>query len=141
MNDKVYAGDKSPEETWEILASEPHAMLVDCRTEAEWAFVGFPILDELDKPVLFIEWLAYPSMAPNPSFVPAVAAEIPDKDTAILFLCRSGQRSQAAAAALTAAGYSKCFNVLEGFEGDKDDTGHRGQIAGWKARGLPWRQK
>ena len=63
-----------------------------------------------------------------------------DEDTTILFLCRSGQRSIGAAIALTEAGYGKSYNVLEGFEGNKDDAGHRGRTGGWKVAGLPWTQ-
>ena len=141
MTDHPYAGDRTPLETWEILKMEPRSVLVDCRTEAEWAFVGFPVLDSIEKQPLFIEWLAYPSMAANPVFVDAVSAEVPDKDAPILFLCRSGQRSQAAAAAMTQAGYTACYNILEGFEGDKDESSCRGNIGGWKMRGLPWKHK
>lgn len=141
MTEPVYAGDKTPEEAWALLQSDERAVLIDCRTEAEWSFVGFPVLDELDKSALFIEWLSYPAMTKNPAFVPTVTAEVDDKDAPLLFLCRSGQRSQAAAAALTAAGYNACFNILEGFEGDKDAADHRGTIGGWRYRGLPWRNK
>ncbi|MEQ8666988.1 MAG: rhodanese-like domain-containing protein [Rhodospirillales bacterium] len=141
MSDHDYAGDRTPQQTWDILEKEPRAVLVDCRTEAEWAFVGFPVLDAIDKQPLFVEWLSYPAMKPNPVFVDAVSAEVPEKDAPILFLCRSGQRSQAAAAALTKAGYTACYNILEGFEGDKDASGCRGTLGGWKMRGLPWKQK
>jgi rhodanese-related sulfurtransferase len=58
----------------------------------------------------------------------------------ILFICRSGGRSRAAAAALTAAGYRRCYNVAEGFEGNPDPERHRGKTGGWKAAGLPWVQ-
>ena len=30
---------------------------------------------------------------------------------------------------------------LDGFEGAVDPEGHRGTTAGWKASGLPWRQR
>jgi rhodanese-related sulfurtransferase len=63
-----------------------------------------------------------------------------DKDTPLLFLCRSGGRSHAAAAALAAAGFTRCYNVLEGFEGDKDASGQRNRVGGWRAAGLPWQQ-
>lgn len=141
MTAKQYAGDMAPEEAWALLGSDPKAVLVDCRTKAEWTFVGIPVLDEINKSALFVEWLEYPSMSPNPAFVSAVTAEAADKDAPVLFLCRSGQRSQAAAAALTSAGYTACFNILEGFEGDKDGAGCRGSVGGWRCRGLPWRNK
>ena len=80
-------------------------------------------------------------MAVNPVFVEQVQNVAPDPSAPLLFLCRSGQRSQVAAAALTAAGHSACYNVLEGFEGGKDDAGHRGTVGGWKVRGLPWKQR
>jgi len=59
----------------------------------------------------------------------------------IHFLCRSGARSMAAAQAAQAAGFPQVFNVAEGFEGNPDAEGHRGVVAGWKAEGLPWRQR
>jgi len=141
MSDHDYAGDRTPEQTWDILENEPRAVLVDCRTSAEWEFVGVPILEQLGKDVVFEEWVSYPGMNRNPGFVDAVKARVPETDTPILFLCRSGQRSQAAAAALTQEGYSACYNILEGFEGDKDTDGCRGGVGGWRQRGLPWRNK
>jgi rhodanese-related sulfurtransferase len=57
----------------------------------------------------------------------------------VLFLCRSGVRSAAAAEAAARAGYAHAYNVTEGFEGPLDADGHRG-VSGWKAAGLPWRQ-
>ena len=57
----------------------------------------------------------------------------------MIFLCRSGARSISAAEAATAAGIAPSYNVLEGFEGQLDETGHRG-VTGWRAEGLPWKQ-
>jgi rhodanese-related sulfurtransferase len=83
-------------------------------------------------------------MQPNPGFIAqtsqALDAAGADTQTPIVFLCRSGARSRAAAAAMTKAGYQKAFNIASGFEGDLDDTRHRGAISGWKAAGLPWQQ-
>jgi len=72
--------------------------------------------------------------------VSTLGSAIADKDAPLLFLCRSGARSAAAAKAMTAAGYSTCLNVADGFEGPLDANGKRGSAAGWKATGLPWRQ-
>ena len=58
----------------------------------------------------------------------------------MLFICRSGARSAAAASAMTQAGYTSCWNVAQGFEGDRDAVGHRASVGGWKAAGLPWVQ-
>jgi len=57
-----------------------------------------------------------------------------------MFICRSGHRSHRAAALATEAGYPDCYNVLEGFEGDRDARGQRGKVGGWRAAGLPWQQ-
>ncbi|NMM43524.1 rhodanese-like domain-containing protein [Rhodospirillaceae bacterium KN72] len=136
-----YTGDVTPSEAWEILEKETDALLVDVRTAAEWQFVGVPVLDGLGKEAILVEWIKFPGGAPNGDFVAQVKSAIPDgTDPAILFLCRSGQRSMGAAAALTQAGFSRCYNILDGFEGNKDADGHRGKTGGWKVAGLPWAQ-
>jgi rhodanese-related sulfurtransferase len=136
-----YAGDLSVEETWALLEKDPKAQLIDVRTVAEWNFVGLPDLSALGKPVHRIEWQSFPSMQPNPNFL-ADAAQVmgEDKSAPVVFLCRSGARSRAAAMALTRAGFTGAFNIANGFEGAVDAEGHRGAIDGWKAAGLPWRQ-
>lgn len=140
-SDIEYAGDVTAQEAWALLTQTPAAQLVDVRTAAEWAFVGLPDLSALDRPVHRVAWQTFPTMALNPDFLgEAVAAVGTDKDVPVLFLCRSGARSRAAAIALTKAGYSKAFNIAGGFEGDIDPSRHRGRINGWKAQGLPWVQ-
>ncbi len=127
-----------------MLNGNPKAQLVDVRTVAEWNFVGIPDLSGLARKVHFVEWQQFPSMAPNSDFVTetasALAAAGVEKDTPVLFLCRSGGRSRAAAIAMARAGYSGAFNVAGGFEGDLDAERHRGSNNGWKASGLPWKQ-
>lgn len=135
-----YAGDVNPEQAYEALQKDPKAVLVDCRTKPEWSFVGVPTLEDAGKQVVFVEWVHYPDLDANDNFVDQVQKQVPDKDTPLYFICRSGQRSLAAAVAMTEAGYEKCFNVAEGFEGGHDDNQHRGSVAGWKVRGLPWCQ-
>jgi len=135
-----YAGDLTPAETWDLLAAEPGAVLIDVRTDAEWNYVGVTDLAALGKKQINISWLTFPGNVKNENFVAEVRTAIPNPDTTILFLCRSGQRSAIAAKAMTEAGYSKCFNIAEGFEGDKDEAGHRGTKNGWKLRGLAWKQ-
>ena len=138
-----YAGDLSPQETWERLSREGEAQLIDVRTIAEWSFVGIPDLAPLQRQALLCEWQRFPPAA-NPGFVREAAEAL--KDTSyrpgapLFFLCRSGARSRAAAIAMTAAGYGPCFNISEGFEGALDGERHRGSAAGWKATGLPWIQ-
>ena len=136
----TYAGDITVQEAWKTLESDPGAILVDVRTDAEWTYVGLPDLSRLGKRVQPISWVLFPDMSPNMSFVQELEACQPEKDAPIIFLCRSGVRSIAAAEAATKAGYAKCYNVLEGFEGNKDGEGHRGRTGGWKAANLEWVQ-
>lgn len=134
-----YAGDISVRDAWERLATEHKTVLVDCRTRAEWSFVGVPDVSSLGKQTVFVEWVDYPNGAPNPRFVDELReAGIADDDE-VLFLCRSGQRSIGAAQAATAAGIVAAYNILDGFEGGVDGSGHRG-ARGWRAEDLPWRQ-
>lgn len=139
-----YAGDVESSQAWDLLINDPAAQLVDVRTVAEWNFVGLPDLSPLGRAVHRIEWQAYPTMQINPNFVAAVSEAVgaagAGPETPLLFLCRSGARSRAAAVAVTRAGFKKAFNIIGGFEGDLDPQGQRGRINGWKATGLPWRQ-
>jgi len=138
-----YAGDLSSRETWERLAKEPEAQLVDVRTIAEWNFIGVPDLGALARQPLLCEWQHFPP-APNPAFVAEVTQALGGTQhrpgAALFFLCRSGARSRAAAIAMTKAGFGPCFNVADGFEGALDAKRHRGITGGWKAVGLPWIQ-
>ena len=139
-----YAGDLELRAAWDLLAKDAQAQLVDVRTVAEWNFVGLPDLSPLGREPHRIEWQSYPSMQINSHFVADAAERLQaagaGPDTSVLFLCRSGARSRAAAVAMTRAGFQKAFNIAGGFEGDLDDEGHRGRVNGWKALGLPWRQ-
>jgi len=134
----------TPEEAWQSLAKEPGAALVDVRTVAEWNYVGLPDLSSLRAPLLRVEWQSFPSGAVNASFVDTLEESLQSsgvgKDSPLFFICRSGARSASAAAAMTAAGYSQCYNVAGGFEGGRDGQGHRGTVEGWKAADLPWVQ-
>lgn len=139
-----YAGDITPKEALALLKSDPKAQLVDVRSAAEWTFVGVPDLSSLQRKPILVEWQVFPGMGRNAEFDQAVAerlkAEGVTASTPITFLCRSGARSKAAAIAMTAQGFTKCFNVAGGFEGDVDAERHRGGTNGWKADGLPWVQ-
>lgn len=134
------AGDLTPEQAWELLAADPAAAMIDCRTDAEFAFVGLCDLSALGKEPARIPWKHWPDMALNPDFTDAVRRAFPDTSAPLLFLCRSGVRSRDAAVALTQAGYARCCNIQGGFEGDCDAAGRRGAVNGWKCAGLPWRQ-
>jgi rhodanese-related sulfurtransferase len=140
----AYAGDLDPREAWALLAENRAARLIDVRTAAEWSFVGIPDLSSLGHDLWRIEWQSYPGMGLNPNFTAEVEAALEraggDCSTPLLFLCRTGGRSQAAAMTMTQAGFSRAYNIAQGFEGDLDEARHRGSLSGWKATGLPWRQ-
>ena len=128
-----YEGALLPVEAQTILQKLPNAKLVDVRSRAELAFVG-RVPGSIE-----IEWKSYPSMLPNPKFLEQLKQQVP-ADAVVMFLCRSGGRSHDTAVAATQAGYRDAFNVLEGFEGERDAGGHRNTVGGWRARGLPWTQ-
>lgn len=136
-----YAGDLTPQESWEILQSNPKAVLVDVRTRAEWNFVGVPDTGDASRPTIFVEWTTFPDGEPNHRFVQELleAGIEPSAEAPVIFICRSGQRSIGAAVAATEAGIGPSYNMLDGFEGGLDEDGHRGH-EGWKAVGLPWHQ-
>ena len=137
----AYAGDVTAQQAWDQLSSDRRSVLVDVRTPAEWSYVGVPELSPLGKTLVRVFWQGYPGMALNPRFADELARAGVSKDDPIFFLCRSGARSRAAAEAMTALGYKRCYNVADGFEGPRDGDGHRGRMAGWKASGLPWTQE
>lgn len=144
LTDSVKIEDVPAAETWARLKADEKAVLVDVRTRAEWTFVGTPDLSTLGKRVITVEWQTFPESRVDPDFVERLCQLLEgsgiSKNTEVFFLCRSGARSRAAAAAMADAGYSLCRNVEDGFEGPLDAAQKRGHVAGWKAAGLPWRQ-
>jgi rhodanese-related sulfurtransferase len=136
----LYAGDISPTEAWNQLHTNEGAQLVDVRTQAEWAFSGVPSLDSLGRTVKTISWKLYPNFEVNARFIEQLEQAVPDKTAPLYFLCKTGGRSTDAAIAATEAGYSACYNIEGGFEGDLNTKHQRGQVNGWKASRLPWQQ-
>ncbi|WP_186241411.1 rhodanese-like domain-containing protein [Mycobacterium simulans] len=135
-----YAGDITPLEAWKMLSDNPEAVLVDVRTDAEWRFVGVPDLSSLGRQVVFIEWNTSDGKH-NDNFLADLRGRISAgaEERPVIFLCRSGNRSIGAAEVATAGGIAPSYNVLDGFEGQLDAHGHRGET-GWRAVGLPWKQ-
>jgi rhodanese-related sulfurtransferase len=133
--DQPYAGAVTPHEAYELLQANPTAKLVDVRTNAERYWVGQVALPASQHAA--IEWSSWPGGAQNQDFAVQLG-EVAGKDDVLLFLCRSGVRSRHAAKLATEQGYTNAFNILEGFEGDKDDAGHRNSLGGWCKAGLPW---
>ena len=126
-----YAGALTPAEAHALM--QAGARLVDVRTKPELLYVG-----RVPGSVL-VEWQTYPGNVQNPKFLQQLAEAVEPGET-LMFLCRSGNRSHGAASAATQAGWRESYNVLEGFEGDKDANGHRGTVGGWRKAGLPWVQ-
>lgn len=130
----------SPEQGWALLNEVPGAKLVDVRTRPEWLYVGVPDLHSTSATLLQISWHIFPEMKTNEAFAEELRHATSQEDV-LIFVCRSGGRSLAAARAATAAGFSRSYSLRGGFEGPIDDQGHRGTVAGWKFAGLPWRQQ
>ena len=129
----AYEGALTPAEAHELLLATPRARLIDVRTRAELDWVGrVPGAVE-------IEWMLYPGNEPNAHFLAQFKRQV-DPEALVMFLCRSGARSNAAASLAAASGYTNAYNILEGFEGDKDARGHRNKVGGWRHAGLPWIQ-
>jgi len=128
-----YEGALLPGEAYQIWQEATNASMVDVRTRAEWDWVGrIPGAVE-------IEFRTYPGNNLNQSFLRELEQKV-SKDALVMFVCRSGGRSHHTAALATQSGYAACYNVLEGFEGDRDTAGHRNVMGGWRAAGLPWVQ-
>ena len=127
-----YAGGVSPQLAW-ALASAGVAQLVDVRSTEERKFVGHVPAG------LHVAWATGTSLTRNPRFVRELESKT-GKEAPLLLLCRSGKRSILAAEAATKAGFTRVFNVLEGFEGEIDTHRHRGGSDGWRFHGLPWVQ-
>ena len=131
-----------PVEAWRKLRDEPGTVLLDVRSTMEYLYVGHPL------GALSVPWQEPPAWEVDPAFASRVeevlkgrfpeAEEV--RDLAILSLCRSGARSEAAGLALLERGFRRVFNVIEGFEGERDGEGHRNTLNGWRFHGLPWEQ-
>jgi rhodanese-related sulfurtransferase len=130
-----YAGAVTPTEAYKLLQENPRVKLVDVRTNAERDWVGRVTIPETQHAA--VQWSLYPGGTPNPQFVRDLE-QVATKDDILLFLCRSGVRSRYAAKLATENGYTNSFDILEGFEGDKDANGHRKSVGGWCKAGLPW---
>jgi rhodanese-related sulfurtransferase len=128
-----YKGAITPKEANTFMQAVPQVKLIDVRCRAELDWVGrIPSAVE-------IEWVTYPGMKPNSDFLAQLEQQA-SKETTLIFICRSGARSNAAATLATQAGFADCYNVMEGFEGDPNSEKHRNEVNGWRAAKLPWVQ-
>lgn len=132
----------SPQQAYDLLETNPKALLVDVRSSMEYLFVGHP------KGAVHIPWMEEPDWTLNPRFVQEVrklllggASDSGESGAApVVLICRSGKRSLEAGRALLREGIPKVYHIGEGFEGDLDDKHHRSTKGGWRFRGLPWEQ-
>ena len=131
-----HAGDISPSDALDMVNGPDKAVLIDVRTQSEWDDVGVPDLGSAPRAPIFVELLTAPAMLPNPDFTKTLVAELAargaEPDTPLVFLCRSGARSTAAARAMTALGYTRSYNIAGGFEGSAPMG-----LPGWRRSGLP----
>jgi rhodanese-related sulfurtransferase len=121
-----------PKQASDLLQQNTNAVLIDVRTKTEYTDIGHPI------GAIHIAWQEQFGSPINPNFITEVGKVAPDKNTPVLLLCRSGQRSLSAAKALEQIGYSTLINIATGFEGDPDSNQQRSNINGWQFCGLPW---
>ena len=132
----------TPPEASNLLKNNPDAVLLDVRSSMEYEYVGHPV-GAVHVPIKEPpDWQQQAGFVDN---VKRIIAENGIEKAAIetrpvLLLCRSGKRSELAASLLIDAGFSDVYNILEGFEGDKDENGHRNTINGWRFHKLPWQQ-
>jgi rhodanese-related sulfurtransferase len=129
-----YAGALLPAEAYALMQKVSGAKLVDVRTTAELEWVG------RIPGAAAVEWNTWPGGKQNSDFLRELQGRMPPSDAPVMFICRSGGRSHNAAIVAAQAGYANAFNVLEGFEGDKDAQSHRNTTGGWRLAGLPWVQ-
>jgi len=130
-----YAGAVTPQEAYALLQASPSVKLIDVRTQAERDWIGRVIVPDTQH--LAVQWTLYPGGAQNTAFMTQLGQQARPGDT-LLFLCRSGVRSRYAAKLATEHGFEHCFDILEGFEGDRNEKGHRKSVGGWCMHGLPW---
>jgi len=125
----------TPKEAHQFTIDHPDAVMIDCRSEMEFLFVGHPV------GALMIPWNDGPDWDINPHFVGQVKKAVGHSThRPVVLICRSGNRSVDAGLALEAAGFSRVTNVLDGFEGALDENHQRGKLGGWRHAGLPWAQ-
>jgi rhodanese-related sulfurtransferase len=127
----AYAGAVTPPEAWRLY-KEGRARLVDVRTAPEVRYVGCV------PGAVHVEWHGTDAKQVERFLHDLKAVAQPDET--VLLLCRSGVRSHHAARVAREAGYQDVFNVLEGFEGQRNHSHQRGFIDGWRSHGLPWIQ-
>jgi rhodanese-related sulfurtransferase len=132
----------TPPQAWKLVQSENNTVIIDVRSSMEFEYVGHPV------GAIHVPWQQPPNWQPEPGFVQDVCDALEavhpganyKEDIQVLALCRSGARSHSAGEALLSNGFKNVYNIIEGFEGDKNDNNHRNTLNGWRVHGLPWEQ-
>jgi rhodanese-related sulfurtransferase len=132
----------TPQEAWDLVQSDPRALLIDIRSTMEYLFVGHP------QGAVHLAWIDEPEWDVNPHFVTEIRKLVlgglshddSQPGAPIILICRSGKRSLEAGRALLQAGFRDVYHIDEGFEGELDEHHHRSTSGGWRFRGLPWEQ-
>lgn len=145
----------SAQEAYEMKSSRGDTVLfVDVRTPEEYEYVGHAVSTDINIPYRKTDYTAWDSnknvyqMVPNSNFLRELENALKyrkmDKNSTIILMCRSGDRSANAVNTMAKAGYTKIYTVIDGFEGDLaksgDNSGKR-TVNGWKNAGLPWEYK
>ena len=126
----------------QIIENDPRAVLIDIRSTMEFLFVGHP------KGAVHLPWIDEPDWTVNPNFTTEVrklmlggaVCDANEGCAPVILICRSGKRSKEAGDKLVQDGLKNVYHVDEGFEGERDDNGHRGTLGGWRYHQLPWEQ-
>jgi len=136
----------TPSDAEAALSTDPGIVFLDVRDPDEVNLIGHPTSIDAIVPIAFFTYEfdaekgGY-KIVPNKDFISqaerVISREGIGKDGTIFVMCRSGGRSAMAAKALVQAGYTNVWNLVEGFEGDKDDQGVR-SLNGWRNAGQPW---
>lgn len=139
----------TPADAQKALDADPGIVFIDVRDPIEISFVGHATATDAIVP-LKIQTHKFNAKKggydyrPNENFLveidAAVARAGATKETPVFLICRSGSRSATAARMLIEAGYTNVWNLVEGFEGDKNKDGMRA-VNGWRNAGLPWTYK
>lgn len=139
----------TPSDAQKALEADPGIVFIDVRDPIEISYVGHAKGTDAIVPIK-IQTHSYNAKKggydyrPNENFMAEIDAAVAragaGKDTAIFLICRSGSRSANAAKRLIEAGYTNVWNLVEGFEGDKNKDGVRA-VNGWRNAGLPWTYK
>ncbi len=131
----------TPKQAYDLLRQEPQAVLIDIRSTLEFLLIGHPVGAH------HIPWLDEPDWMPNPCFVTQVrelmlsgTLRSNDDYSAIILICRNGQRSREVGEKLIEADFRRVYHIESGFEGPFDEAYHRSTLAGWRFAGLPWEQ-